>query len=88
MTAGFGPSRSRPIQRSQAVALIESALGVPPGSLSEETALGSVRNWDSVGRLSVLAAVEESLGVIASPRGLAGAVRVADILDLLGEGLE
>ena len=76
------------MKRRDAVALIETALNEPPGSLGEDSELRSLRGWDSVGKLSVMAALDGSLGIIPRPQGLARAARVADLLDLVKEALE
>lgn len=43
-------------------ALLASVLGIPPESVSEDMAMGLVPQWDSLGYVALLAAVETHLG--------------------------
>ncbi len=45
------------------VALIAEALGCAESSLAEDSRLGNHPNWDSVGHLSVMLALEQHYGV-------------------------
>jgi acyl carrier protein len=74
--------------RKQALAEIESALDAPPGSIREDTELGSVKGWDSVGQLSVMATLDAKFGVVVPPHKLVACKTAADVLAFVNDKLE
>lgn len=66
------------------IELIESALEVEKGILTEESALGSVESWDSLGHLSILAELDKHFdGKVAGINEMAEADSIKKILELL-----
>ncbi len=43
--------------------VISSVLGVPTGSLSDESSIDNVQAWDSLRQLSILLALESAYGI-------------------------
>ncbi len=71
--------------RNDALGLLESALDETTGTIAETTELESLRGWDSVGMLSVMALVDSNVGVVLHPEKIAGSVTAGDLLDLVSE---
>ena len=44
-------------------ALIAEALRLPPESLTDALAFGEVRQWDSVGHINIMLALEKEFGI-------------------------
>jgi acyl carrier protein len=76
------------VTRAEALAVLETALDAPPGSITEETELDSVKGWDSVGQLSVMAAYDAGVGVVLPPPKIASCRTAAELLELIKEKLE
>lgn len=52
----------------QVLALIEAALGKPPGSLDDGAALDLTEGWDSLKTMEVVCAVEQRFGTTFTAR--------------------
>lgn len=59
------------------------ALEVEPGELDKESSPDNVPTWDSMGWLSLIAMIDEELGVILENRSLKTVRTLGDIIDLL-----
>ena len=69
---------------SRVTSLIASALGLPPGSVTEEDTIDKFPEWDSLGHLNILTALEKRFGVqVVRIAGLAKATSVKTIITLL-----
>ncbi|MCM1188879.1 MAG: acyl carrier protein [bacterium] len=62
------------------IALIEEALNVPAGTVTEDTAAADVEQWDSLAHVMIIGELEEKLG-ISIP--LEEAVELTGMKDLL-----
>lgn len=62
------------------LALIEEALDVEEGSLTAETSLDNVEEWDSIAMLSLIAMLDEEFGSTITGKELKALKTVADIL--------
>lgn len=62
------------------LALIEEAMDVEEGSLTAETALDDVEEWDSITMLSLIAMLDDEFGKTISGKELKALKSVADIL--------
>ncbi len=72
------------ITQNDIIATIEKALELPPGSLTETTLTDEIENWDSLGQLSILVALDKLFdGKIAGIREMAEADSVGKILVIL-----
>ena len=72
------------ISRSDVIAVIEKVHEMKPGSLDESTRAEEVDNWDSLGLLSILIALDELFeGKIANITEMAEADSIPKILNIL-----
>ena len=72
------------ISQSDVMAAIEKALDLSPGSLKESSRAEEISSWDSLGQLSVLAALDKIfIGKIAQISEMAEADSVPKILQIL-----
>ena len=72
------------ITQSEVIAAIEKALELSPGSLGEDARAGEIDAWDSLGQLSILAALDSLFdGKIADIREMAEADSLSKILSIL-----
>lgn len=72
------------ISQSDVIAIIEKALEMKPNSLGENTRAEEVDNWDSLGQLSILVALDKFFdGKIANITEMASADSVSKIINVL-----
>lgn len=45
-------------------ALIASTLNIPVGQVTDESDMSTLKNWDSLGHINLVLAIEEAYGVI------------------------
>jgi acyl carrier protein len=63
----------------------EEILEAAPGTLKGDEALPGMEGWDSLAVVSLIAMVDEQLGFTLSPKAIAKAGSVADLIGLLGD---
>jgi acyl carrier protein len=69
---------------AEVIAVVEKALEMKPGILSENTRAEEVEMWDSVGQLSILVALDKLFdGKIASINEMAEADSMPKIMNIL-----
>ncbi len=72
------------ISQSDVIIVIEEALKIKPGSLQENTRAEEIDNWDSLGQLSILVALDRLFdGKIVSIADMAEADSIPKIFDIL-----
>lgn len=72
------------ISHSAIIVVIEKALELKPGFLGESTHAEDVENWDSLGQLNILVALDELFdGKIADISEMAEADSIPKIINLL-----
>jgi acyl carrier protein len=72
------------ITQSEVIAIIETALEMKSGFLNETTRSEGVENWDSLGQLSILVALDKLFdGKISNLTEMAEADSMPKILDIL-----
>lgn len=49
--------------REQIIALIEEILKVPAGTITEDTQMEAVEEWDSLAHVMIIGELEEKLGI-------------------------
>lgn len=49
--------------KEKVIALIEEILKVPSGTVTEETMIEDVEQWDSLAHVMIIGALEEKLGI-------------------------
>ena len=64
---------------------LEEILEADPGSLKGDEPLPGLEGWDSLAVVSLIAMVDEQFGMTLSPKKIAKAGSVADIIGLLGD---
>ncbi|MDR1580805.1 MAG: acyl carrier protein [Synergistaceae bacterium] len=67
------------------ISFIEVTIGVDEGTLTKETELKSVDNWDSIGKLFLMSAIQKDFGRAIQPDILRGFQNVGEIMDELHE---
>lgn len=50
--------------KEKVIALIEEALNVPTGTITEDTMIADVEQWDSLAHVMIIGALEEELGIV------------------------
>ena len=74
------------VSEKEVLDLIEKALKLGSGKLTVDSSSASVEEWDSLGHLSVLMALDKFFeGKAAGVKGLASADSVKEIIKLLKE---
>ncbi len=66
--------------KDKIIALIEELLKVPAGTITEETKIEDVEQWDSLAHVMIIGELEEKLGVSIP---LDEAIEIADMKELL-----
>ncbi len=66
--------------KEKIIALIEELLKVPAGTITEETKIADVEEWDSLAHVMIIGELEEKLGVSIP---LDEAIELADMQELL-----
>ncbi len=73
------------IQKEEFIALIEEIIESDSGTIGEEAPLESLEGWDSVAVISLIAIVDERFMVTLSPKKIADAKTISDLMRLLDE---
>lgn len=50
--------------KEKIIALIEAALELPAGSITEDTKIEDVEEWDSLAHVMIIGELEEKLGIV------------------------
>lgn len=66
--------------KEKIIALIEEILKVAPGTITEDTKIEDVEEWDSLAHVMIIGELEEKLGVSIP---LDEAIEIADMKELL-----
>ncbi len=66
--------------KEKIIALIEAALEVPAGTITEDTMIADVEQWDSLAHVMIIGELEEKLGIVIP---LEEAVELTGVRDLL-----
>ncbi len=67
----------------QHFALFEEALELPAGTLSRDTVIADVEQWDSLGWLTIMSVVDERLGAQLDAKQLRRVQTVGDLVDYI-----
>ena len=70
------------------IELIAEALEVDTSSLSMDTRIDSVEEWNSIGWLTIMSLVDEQLGVQIESKAIRSFQTVRDVVDYLGTKTE
>jgi acyl carrier protein len=66
------------------ISLIEETLEIEPGTLTSETVLSSLAEYDSMAKLSLIVLTDEEFGKKLTGEQIRAFVTVGDILNFLG----
>ena len=69
---------------AEKIALLEEAWELDEGTLSEETALSDLKEYDSMGKLSLIVLCDDEFGKKLPGEVIKGFRTVKDIVDFLG----
>lgn len=63
--------------------VMSSVLDVPASVITPETRADDLENWDSLGQMNLMLALEEEFGVSFTPEQITGLLTVPDIVAVL-----
>ena len=66
--------------KEKIISLIEEILNLPAGSITEDTIIADVEEWDSLAHVMIIGELEEKLGIVIP---LEEAVELTGVQDLL-----
>lgn len=66
--------------KEEVISLIENVLELPPGTITEDTMIADVEEWDSLAHVMIIGELEEQLGIVIP---LEEAVEVKGMRELL-----
>jgi len=71
------------MKTQEALAWIAEVFEYPPGRITAATMREEIPGWDSLGTLSLIAAVDERLDIHLTQKDIEGMNAVSDILEIL-----
>lgn len=71
---------------NRAKKIMASAFIIDPSDIDDGVTLGSIREWDSLGHMRLVVAIEESLGKTLDPHEVVSIRSLADVSRLLTVG--
>jgi acyl carrier protein len=66
--------------KEQLIKLIAETLDVQTNEINEDTAIGDIPAWDSLGHVAIINAVEQNLGIQFEPEVIMDVEDVSDII--------
>lgn len=72
--------------QNRAKKIMASAFTIDPADIDDGVTLGSIREWDSLGHMRLVLAIEESLGKTLDPQEVVAIRSLADVSRLLAAG--
>lgn len=70
--------------REQIIALIEEILKVPTGTVTEDTKIEAVEEWDSLAHVMIIGELEEKLGISLPLEEAVEITSVQELFELAG----
>jgi len=71
------------MKTEDALAWIAEVFEEPPGQIAADTAREKIPGWDSLGTLTLIAALDERFDIHLSEKDMEGMQQVKDILEIL-----
>ena len=71
------------IQGDRARALLANALGISPGAINDGAGIKDFEQWDSLGHMRLVAAIEAECGLILSAEQILALASLEDVINLL-----
>lgn len=72
--------------KEKIIALIENALEVPAGTITEDTMIVDVEQWDSLAHVMIIGELEEKLGIAIPLEDAVELTGVRELLEKCGVG--
>lgn len=72
--------------KEKIIALIENALEVPAGTITEDTMIVDVEQWDSLAHVMIIGELEEKLGIVIPLEDAVELTGVRELLEKCGVG--
>lgn len=72
-------------KKEQIIALIEKALNVPAGTITEDTMIADIEEWDSLAHVMIIGELEEKLGISVPLEDAVELTGVRELLEKCGE---
>ncbi len=72
--------------KEKIIALIEEVLNVPAGTVTEETMIADVEQWDSLAHVMIIGELEEKLGIVIPLEEAIELTGVRELLEKAGCG--
>lgn len=70
--------------KEKIIELIEAALEVPAGTITEDTMIADVEQWDSLAHVMIIGELEEKLGIAIPLEDAADLAGVRELLEKCG----
>ncbi len=70
--------------KERIISLIEEALEVPAGTITEDTMIADVEKWDSLAHVMIIGELEEKLGISLPLEDAADLTGVGELLEKCG----
>lgn len=67
--------------------VMSAVLDVPPTSITRDSKAGDIENWDSLGQMNLMLALEEEFGVSFTPDQITGLLTAGEIEDAIAEAV-
>ena len=71
------------MSQEEAIKWFADLFGLPAASLSPATTRAEVLTWDSLGVLTLMAALDETFNIVVDDAAMRSMQKVGDVLDLL-----
>lgn len=71
------------MNREETLHWIAELFQEPPGTLTEETPRTAIASWDSLGVLTLMAALDEKFDLVVTDESMSAMQKVGDVLELL-----
>ena len=72
------------METKEKLAKLEDMLEIDEGTLTEETLLDDIEEWDSMSKLSLIVLMDDDFGKRITGEQIKDLVKIKDILDLMG----
>ncbi|CAK8723192.1 MAG: acyl carrier protein [Candidatus Electronema aureum] len=75
------------MNKQEFIVLLEGVVEAEPGTITGNETIESIPGWDSLAIVSFIAMIDESLGITLSPKKIADAKSVDDLVALIGDNI-
>jgi len=71
------------MSQQEALKWFADLFGLPPSNITPATTRAEILTWDSLGVLTLMAALDETFNIVANDADMRAMQKVGDVLDLL-----